>query len=153
MFLYRSYRNRRTYFWKWHNKSINRWWYDSLTWLNFPITFYFNWGTRKQKIWLHIIELYIYIYSIIKTKLLVSSYELFFMDRPSLKFYSTKFLTRLHNFLDWKVQFHHRQSIVGALIMEDRFQSYITKGFPSWLRHILVTSFLLYIWFELSVPL
>lgn len=127
-------------------------WFTYLT--EFPNNFLFQLRYQKTKnLATYYRTIYIYIYSIIKTKLLVSSYELFFMDRPSLKFYSTKFLTRLHNFLDWKVQFHHRQSIVGALIMEDRFQSYITKGFPSWLRHILVTSFLLYIWFELSVPL
>lgn len=49
---------------------------DSLTWLNFPITFYFSWGTRKQNFGYIVLNyIYIHIYTQLSgTILLVSSF-------------------------------------------------------------------------------
>ncbi|XP_056849528.1 uncharacterized protein LOC130499460 [Raphanus sativus] len=61
---------------------------------------------------------------------------------PSLKFYSEQVCLRLHNFLNWHVQFQQRSDIKGAhliansVVKEDRFQSYIATGFPRWLSHL-----------------
>lgn len=61
----------------------------------------------------------------------------------------------LHVLLDWSVHFHSREGIKGAyliadsVIKVDRFQSYIARGYPLWLRHIflLSLSFFLLDWF------
>lgn len=61
---------------------------------------------------------------------------------PSLKFYSTKTISLLQDFLDWNVQFHTPKDIKGAKLIADsvikgnRFHSYIAVGFPLWLRHL-----------------
>lgn len=61
---------------------------------------------------------------------------------PSLKFYSFHLLIWLQDILDWKVQFHSHQNILGekliarSAVAEDLYQSYISIGFLSWLSHL-----------------
>lgn len=61
---------------------------------------------------------------------------------PSLKFYSCNALSMLNDFQDWKVQLqsHHQfkgaKLIADSVLSGDRFQSYISVGFPSWLAHL-----------------